>query len=668
MALKYRAEIDGLRFVAVALVLLAHLDIGAFSGGFVGVDVFFVISGYLITGIVAKEVRQGTFSFGSFYQRRVIRLAPAYFLVLLATSMLAGIYMLPAELVDYSRSVIYSTLFAANFYMWDAVGGYFGSGADTTPLLHLWSLAVEEQFYLVWPTLLLLAVAGFPRRLLLVVIAITLAALMVSHWGALHYKAATYYLMPTRAFELLLGAALVLLPVSWLSRINGVVASALVLFGLLLIGYGAAAFGDETVFPGLNALFPCVGTLLVILFSGPREPVSRLLLSNPVSVFLGKVSYPAYLWHWPVIAFLNLQLVPLTLPVSVAVFLGTFLLAALTYLYVEKPFVVLRSASWKKVVGYLFVLPAVFMIAIAIVTIHFRGFPGLVDSRLAVMVEAVSTPAHQVREGCIEGPVASPLGRDKCGIGVDKGAVDALLVGDSHANHFSGFVDVLLSEANVRGYEITQSRTPLMLDVDFYYQQDGDWVRYDAFSERNSYLENTLLPEGFKYVILGGSFSRYMNKGMFAPQGQPLVADLEESNQVFAVSMAKTLDRILEQGSIPVIIKGTPYFSDDISSCALNNLRFSLDQDCRMTRDDYLEDYQRWSALLADLKLRFPEIIIIDPASVMCDADYCYSEMNGLPLYRDAGHLNYPGSEFVGRMYLEKFENPFSLEVGKVAD
>lgn len=667
MALKYRAEIDGLRFVAVALVLLAHLDIAFFSGGFVGVDVFFVISGYLITGIVAKEIRQGTFSFGSFYQRRVIRLAPAYFLVLVATSMLAGMYMLPAELVDYSRSVIYSTLFAANFYMWNAVGGYFGAGADTIPLLHLWSLAVEEQFYLVWPTLLLIVATG-RRHLLLAVIVITLVALVVSHWGALHYKAATYYLMPTRAFELLLGAVLVLLPVRWLSKVNGAVSSALVLLGLLLIGYAAVAFGDETVFPGLNALFPCVGTLLVILFSGTGEPVSRWLLSNPVSVFLGKVSYPAYLWHWPLIAFLNLQLVPLTLSVSVAVFLGTFLLAALTYLYVEKPFVALRSASWKKVVGYLFVLPAAFMIAVAVVTIHFRGFPGLVDPRLAVMVEAISTPAHQVRDGCIEGSVTSPLGRDECGLGAEKESVDALLVGDSHANHFSGLVDVLLSDAKLRGYEVTQSRTPLMLGVDFYYQQDGDWVRYGVFPERNSYIENTLLPEGFGYVILGGSFSRYMNNGMFVPQGAPFAPNLEESNQVFATSMARTLERILEQGSIPVIIKGSPYFPSDISSCALNNLRFGRAEDCRMIRSDYQEDYKRWSALLSDLKLRFPEMIIIDPAGVMCDENYCYSEMKGLPLYRDAGHLNYPGSEFVGRMYLERFENPFYRDPGKLGD
>src|SRR5690554_7880794 len=156
MSMTYRPEVDGLRCIAVMLVVLHHLNLPGFSGGFVGVDVFFVISGYLITGIILAELKSGSFTFGSFYKRRVIRLAPAYFTVLLVTTVFAWLLMLPAELENFSVSALYSTFFVANFYMWDAVGGYFGTGADTTPLLHLWSLAVEEQFYVVWPVTLLL--------------------------------------------------------------------------------------------------------------------------------------------------------------------------------------------------------------------------------------------------------------------------------------------------------------------------------------------------------------------------------------------------------------------------------------------------------------------------------------------------------------------------------
>ena len=211
--LNYRPEIDGLRAVAVLLVILHHLGLSALSGGYIGVDVFFVISGFLITKIISKEIQDGTFSLGNFYKRRVIRLAPAYFLVLTTTTLVSMAIMLPAELLAYFKSVVYSTLFSANFFMWQEVGGYFGVLADKVPLLHLWSLAVEEQFYIFWP----LALFGLyklikPKYIWLIIAVSVLGGLYISEYGVTHYRAAAYYLMPTRAFELLIGALIAVMP------------------------------------------------------------------------------------------------------------------------------------------------------------------------------------------------------------------------------------------------------------------------------------------------------------------------------------------------------------------------------------------------------------------------------------------------------------------------
>ncbi len=245
---RYQHHIDGLRALAVILVILHHLgDWAGLSGGYVGVDVFFVISGFLITSIVKAEIEAQRFSFGGFYRRRIIRLAPAYFTVLITTTIAALVWMLPAEMIAYARSVAASSLFIANFHMWREVGGYFGAASETTPLLHLWSLAVEEQFYFFWPLIL-----SFAHRLLgmrwmaLLVIATTLVGIVISQWGVVRFPAAAYYLLPTRFFELSAGAALAYLPVAKAGRLPWTAVSACG-FGLIL--YASVSYGRETLFP-----------------------------------------------------------------------------------------------------------------------------------------------------------------------------------------------------------------------------------------------------------------------------------------------------------------------------------------------------------------------------------------------------------------------------------
>jgi peptidoglycan/LPS O-acetylase OafA/YrhL len=640
------------------LVILHHLNLPGFNGGFVGVDVFFVISGYLITGIILAELKKGSFTFGSFYKRRVIRLAPAYFTVLLVTAAVAWLLMLPAELENFSVSALYSTFFVANFYMWNAVGGYFGTGADTTPLLHLWSLAVEEQFYLVWPVTLLLLykLLGGGRYLFAAVLVALLLGLAVSEYGAVNYRAAAYYLMPTRAFELLMGAALVFVPLAAFERMPQLGRVLLGLIGLGLIVYGNVFFTEETWFPGLNALFPCAGTALVIAFARSNDPLLGKLLASAPVVGIGKVSYPAYLWHWPIIGFLNLQLVELTPLACVAVIVGTLLLAALTYQFIEKPVREFRRIRWPKVVGVGFVLPAALFSSAALSAIHWQGLPERFNPSLNRKSAAVLSYADTIRGRCNEGPVRSPLGPEACLLGVQKPEVDILLVGDSHANHFSGMIDEMAGKVGFRGYDVTQSSTAFLIGVERFYLQDGQVVNHGNFSARNAVIENELLPNQYDYVVLGGSFISYYNNGLFSiNRTSPKSSD----PKVFREAMVRTVTEIIEHGSTPVLIKGNPTFNFNVSDCTLNNLRFGLDNSCNMARGLW-EKSREWGKFVDQLTEQFDPLVVIDPAKVMCDETWCYSELDGVPLYKDGGHLNYEGSKLIGRLYSERFGNPFT--------
>lgn len=333
-AIKYKPHIDGLRAVAVLVVIFHHLgDWAGMSGGYIGVDVFFVISGYLITKILKTELEAGNFTFGGFYKRRVVRLAPAYFTVVLATTMAALLWMLPEALLSYARSMAASSMFLANFYMWNEVGGYFGANANAVPLLHLWSLAVEEQFYLFWPAAMLISYKFVPRRYLpwLVAIAV-IGSTVISQWGVDRSPAAAYYLMPTRFFELAVGALIAYLPRWAIGRQKGTLVS---LAGLGMIAYATIAYGKETDFPGYAALVPVLGTAM-ILHWGEGTLVGRAL-STPFVTFIGKISYPAYLWHWPIIVFLYVNEITITLFVGLIVLVGTLFLSWLTYKWIEQP-------------------------------------------------------------------------------------------------------------------------------------------------------------------------------------------------------------------------------------------------------------------------------------------------------------------------------------------
>ena len=331
---RYRPDIDGLRAYAVLAVLFFHVGFDGFSGGYVGVDIFFVISGFLITRLIRDDIAAGTFRFSNFYIRRVRRLFPALFVVLVLTFLSSYALLSPYHLKNFSGSFITAVFSVSNFYFWSE-SGYFALDVQFVPLLHTWSLSVEEQFYLIWPATLfwLLTRRGERWALGALLIGGGLSLLLAQY--LIKYQSLIFYMLPFRIFEFAIGGLLV-----WLTAYQPkrtLFLELLALLGFALIAYPIVTYTEETIFPGISAFIPCFGAALLI-YAGQAPYLGRLL-NNRLMVGIGLVSYSLYLVHWPVFVFYQYQTIDdLSVLDQSAVILMSLLLAVIIYRWVEQPF------------------------------------------------------------------------------------------------------------------------------------------------------------------------------------------------------------------------------------------------------------------------------------------------------------------------------------------
>lgn len=358
--MKYRPEIDGLRALAVLPVILFHAGFNYFSGGFVGVDVFFVISGYLITTIILAELEKSKFSIVNFYERRARRILPVLFFVMAVCIPFAWFLLPPFELASFSKSLIAVPLFLSNFFFWRE-GGYFETAAELKPLLHTWSLAVEEQYYVFFPIFLMLCWRLGRRWVLGAIILIAIVSLISAQIGSIYKPVPNFFLLPTRAWELAIGA----LAVFYISNKNIMILTSLarqILSGLgfLLITISIFVFNKDTPFPSIYALVPTVGTVLILLFALPDTLVGKVLGSR-LLVFIGLISYSAYLWHQPIFAFSRYYFNSISSTLMVMLVIVTLLLSILTWRYIERPFRDRTQISRKTIFIFSLALSVIFI-------------------------------------------------------------------------------------------------------------------------------------------------------------------------------------------------------------------------------------------------------------------------------------------------------------------
>lgn len=336
--MNYRPEIDGLRALAVVPVILFHAGFPAFSGGFIGVDIFFVISGYLITTILLGEFNKGTFTLKGFYERRARRILPVLFFILGVTFIAGFFILLPQDMKGFSGSLLATATFWSNIYFWQK-SGYFGGAAEMKPLLHTWSLGVEEQYYIFFPVFLMFAWKFGYRKILVMLAALFVISLAGGHLGGLNKSMGAFFLLPTRCWELLIGIfAAFYLARPDVKNFSQNINNALGLLGLTMICAPVFLFDKETIVPGLPLLLPTLGAALIILFAKTGTIPARLLSFKPV-VWIGLISYSAYLWHQPLLALArHYEDHSLTNTLALTLCAATFVLAALSWRYVEQPF------------------------------------------------------------------------------------------------------------------------------------------------------------------------------------------------------------------------------------------------------------------------------------------------------------------------------------------
>jgi len=633
--LRFRPDIEGLRAVAVLLVLLYHAGVPAISGGYVGVDVFFVVSGFLITGLILRELEaRRSVSLSRFYARRARRLLPAATLTLVVT-LAASVVLLPfVRIPAISIDVAAAATYVSNLRFGVSANDYFAAAAAPSPVLHFWSLSLEEQFYLFWPLMLLLTYRVSsrwvsPMRGIAVMVGlVSVASFVACIWLTGENEMWAFFLLPTRAWELGLGA-LVMCAVPRLAHLPHGIAPALVGIGLMLIAAAALLFDESTRFPGAFALVPTLGTAMVIVGSTParRSWPSRMLTNGPCR-FLGRVSYSTYLWHWPMLVFAAaIHGSPLPLGISLVVAFASIPVAALTQFAVERPFRLGRLIGvrprWNLAQAVISALVIVAISAAAAASAR-----SVVDDRLAGLQPPVSDP-RTLRSGwCIKlTEVDDP---NRCVEGDPASSRVVVLFGDSQAEHWTAAMTRMAVD---RGWRLVSLTRPSCYSLDFA-------VAYDAEKECPEWREHVfarIRVERPDLVVLSNHA-----RLAFMVDGRVLVssvaADRDGALREWGDGLSRTLARLTEMSTEVAIIGETPLAGVDVPSCLVEHA-----DDFSACDRPLASIPEAWLAVDAAVAAEHGATFI-DPTEWLCPAERCPAVIDNMLVYRDTMHMGEPFS------------------------
>ena len=609
--MKYRPDIDGLRAIAVVAVVLFHADLATFGGGFIGVDVFFVISGYLITSLITKEIKENRFSLIGFYERRARRILPALFTVILVSFAIAPIALSPAHLADFQESAVATTLFFSNILFWQE-SGYFDAPANFKPLLHTWSLAVEEQFYILFPLVLMMVARFAGRRWRTVILTVALISFALSSWAAIYNPAAAFYLPQARVWELLLGSLLALRLVPPIS--NRLFRETASVVGLSLIGWGVFAFNDATPFPGFNAIFPCFGAALLIHTGAAESAFVNRLLSTRALVFIGLISYSLYLWHWPAFVFARSILPRELTGIESAGIIGFSLVAAmLSWRFIEQPFrggkaILSRNALFSGVGG----------VAAVIVVVGVMG--SVTDgSRLQNTAEAAALNApgfefYSYRTCFLEtGQRLEAWQAQSCFIN-EGGEANALLWGDSFAAHYVPGLQTNRAAWSHSILQYTAAHCPPIFG--------WDPLIAPNCSAFNGHVLDIIQEFQIKTVIMAAQWTVAFGQGL-SPDG-----------------ISGTVQRLRGLGLKVIVIGQSPVFRPNVEWLAARGI-FEDSAPIEFDRDINRRILQYSSGA-----------VFVDPLPFLCDSTTCRFRAGNNTHFSDSDHLSVFGSNWFVEQFL----------------
>jgi len=636
MTMPYRADIDGLRALAVLAVVGFHAFPEYLPGGFIGVDIFFVLSGYLISFILFSELGRGHFSILHFYARRIRRIFPALILVMAAVYIFGWFALWAHEYKDLGKHLSAASIFLANLVYWKETG-YFDAAAEYKPLIHLWSLGVEEQFYIVWPVLLW-AASKIRRGFWLMLTISVAASFCFNLWQviALQDLATAFFSPATRFWELGLGGLLAYYFYSAkypYPTINKRTANLLSWSGLVLLTLGVILINKSTPFPGYWALLPVLSAIF-LLAAGPQGYINKALLSQKLMVEVGLISYPLYLWHWPILSFLQImESGTPTIELRIGALVISLLLAILTYQFIEKP---IRSPS------------------------HYKTKIGLLVLGMALVGSVGLNTFARDGLGFRAGIKNYESQRDHLFYSQDFGRPEnasIVLIGDSHGEHLMAglrkiYGDQIANYSAVgcipfEGVDRYDNRFKpggclKVMDDAFAYIAGNKKIEYVIMSVMGpTYLTNTEFKDTNKARITG-------QKVTF--RGYPEITD---PYQIYQQAMEQTFTKLDKLGKKVIFMIDVPELGFDPKSCMETRpfVFFShVRTNCAVPRSEYEDRTRQYKELVMTTAKPFKNVIVIDPITVLCNDQWCWAQKDGVFFYRDADHLSNSGSELIAKL------------------
>ncbi|MEQ4450541.1 acyltransferase family protein [Kosakonia sp. YIM B13605] len=655
----YRKDIDGLRAVAVVLVILFHAGVSLFPSGFIGVDIFFTISGFLITGKVISDIERNKYSITNFIAGRLWRLQPALITTMLATCIVASYCYMPADYEVFTKSAKYTALFLSNQFFDKQSATYASPDADYFLLLHTWSLAIEWQWYLFFALFAALltvlinksAIRVTRKSMLCGWLVLTFIATVILLVTSLFTYTQHYYSLTMRAFEFLIGGSTALL-IMRLPPVHKILSNILAASAIAIIVWIAGERISVDFYPNTWTLLVCGATAL--LFLSRNAVVNNFLELAPVN-YTGKISYSLYLWHWPVFAIFNYLGYALTGKSLFVALIITCVMAVICYHGIENRLRRVRVSFVKSVV-LLVLVPVVVTMTLFSVTEKTDGLPQRFSAEYNRSFQLLhdATDRATLRFDCHGG---NQILAD-CHFGDYKGTKKAFLIGDSNANHFWGFYDVLGKDAGVKMYSLSTSTCLALPGI---YQFDW-WkykgIKYEKCHNNTQKYYDYIKKNHYDSVIISQVWGNYFGPYLINHDGDERSVAL--SSKRYEDALRSALQIITAAGSKPIIMFTIARMPENYQSCINQHVihRYPFDINECDNQNPGRNNGENVMEMMNRMKREFPTLTFIDSKSIQCVSGKCVSNVDGVTVYRDEGHLTDYASYRFGQMYIEQFGNP----------
>lgn len=650
--MKYRADIDGLRAIAIISVVIFHAFPNFLKGGFIGVDIFFVISGYLITTIIFNDLGNGSFTLKKFYIRRIRRILPALILVLLACLVFGWFALLTEEYSQLGKHVFSGTTFISNFVFWKE-SGYFDELAEKKPLLHLWSLAIEEQYYVIWPLIVLFL--WFKKiNILIFILTLTVISFAFNIIVTRESISTAFFLPHTRFWELLIGSVVAYLVLngnkslkynflwgSYFSEIIGegfkkILYEAPSILGIILICGSIFFITDELKFPGWYALFPVIGTAFVII--SPNDSwLNKSILSHRILVWIGLISFPLYLWHWPILSFARiLRGNALSDWLTLLCIFLSLVCATATYFLLEKPF---KFSRYKFNTLILLVL-IIFVGLVGYVIFKKNGLSFRLQNNDIIRNQFNWNSYYNKSEECQK----KFPGDDYCNISNPKAAPNVAIIGDSHANHFYWGLNEFYKARDKNLINMGSGGCPPLIGI----KMSGSNTSPNCYSRMRPIFELILNSKSIETVYISFWHSAYFdNRLIYSDNLRNIYA--KDNYEFFLKALDRTIKILQQHGKRVIIVYDLPDLKLNIKDCFIKRPILPK-KNCTFDKNIFRDDFKEYDGLIENLVLK-------NKVEVFYTHKYLNNnfpvDLFGIPTYRDHSHLSINGSLFFSEKFNE---------------